>query len=866
MLFLLFSFAAPLTAQVSSRTGALSATVLDANQAPLPAARLRLTSEDTGQAREALTNPRGEALLASLPPGEYTLRVSAPGFGEREYSAFLLLAGQTLPFRIVLNPASVVEKLEVVDEAPVLDTSSPTQATTFGYERMEHSPSQGRNYVNFVLGAPGIAPAAGQSVGRSPAAVWNANNDSGFTAQGLRSRNNSVSIDSTDNRDETTGGIRVSVPLEMVQEMRVAGTSISAELGGAAGGVVNIVTRSGTNLWHGHAEYLYQNEILNARNPEFAISTRPHLRRQQTGASAAGPLRRDRTFLAAAFEIYRENCDEWSEGFAGLRDAFAFRAGELNYQYSGKVQHLFASGHAASLRYAYSLGQVNAGVQGLENYSDFSARGSSRVADHSLVANLTSPFRPTLLNAFTFQYGRRDFSLTPNSRLPFVEIPGVMSFGQSWKLDQQRRETHLELANHLTWIAGRNTLMFGGSVHSVQLDARLANRFRGITLYPSLAAYQQNQPSFALQAFGNPATAINSLPLGLFLNNRWQPRLGLTVETGLRYDRQSLPTGFPVSNQNFAPRFGLAFNPGGRSPWVFRFGAGLFFDRFPLAYLNEAIQKDGSHGWEEYTVFAPTRESHRLQYAPAAAFRSTYGAKLTLGLERKLNADTTLSAEYSHVRGLFLPRLRNASATLPATVFLEQNATSTYDGLTLSLSRRMTSEFGYLLTYTGGQTYDDASDYDEQPQNPRNLRDEWARSRQHQAHRVTATALFEWLEIHLVPTFTFGSGRPLPALATDDTFRTGAYPISARAPGFARNPSFTPATGSLDARLFRLFELKENRLRLQAGIEAYNLLNRSNPLRLLPFHASGNTPLANERGVLEYQPARQVQLFLHLEF
>lgn len=864
---------AHLAAQVSNRTGALTGVVVDPQGAPVGAAAVVAKVAATNQQRETRTNERGEYLLANLPAGEYSVEFRAAGFAERSYGELLVGAGQTLTLKVEMRVAAVAEKMEVTEEAPVLDTSSPNAAVTFGYERMEHSSAQGRNYVNFVLTAPGMAPAAGQSTGRSPAAMWNANNDSGFVSNGMRSRNNSVSIDGTDNRDETTGAIRVSVPLEMVQELRIAGTTVSAELGGAAGGVVNVVTRSGSNQVHGHGEFLFQNEALNARNPEFGIAGRPRLRRWQPGASASGPVKRDQTFFAAAMEIYREDCDEWSESFARLREGYAFRAGERDYQYSGKVQHLFNAVHSGTLRYAYSLGRVRDGVQGIENHSDYSARGSSRIADHAVVGTLTSALSSALIHNLTFQYGRRGAALSPNSRDPFVEIPGVMSFGQNWRLDQARTETHTEFVDGLTWIAGRHTVSFGGSLHHVRFDGRLANRFGGITVFPTLAAFEAGAYDFRVRAMGEPATQYSTTPVGLWVNDRWRVRRGLSVEAGLRYDYQFLPGGIPTAKTNVAPRMGLAWNPGGDSKTVFRLGAGLFFDRYPLAFLNEALQKDGVRAWEEFE-YPGLR--FRAAYRPAQQLRATYGVKLTGGLERQLNADTTLALEYSHTRGLHLPRLRNWRGGLPAEFLLENNARSRYDGVTVTLSRKMTSEFGYLLSYTGGRTLDDGSDFDEQPQNPLDLRAEWARSRQHQAHRITATALFEIealeklsekLEhIHFVPTFTYGSGRPLPALETSDRFRTAAYPLTARAAGLGRNPFLTPANASLDARVFKEIRWDERKTRLQVGVEGYNLLNRANPIRLLGFYSAGGTRLANHGEAIEFSAARQLQLFLHFEF
>jgi hypothetical protein len=193
-------------------------------------------------------------------------------------------------------------------------------------------------------------------------------------------------------------------------------------------------------------------------------------------------------------------------------------------------------------------------------------------------------------------------------------------------------------------------------------------------------------------------------------------------------------------------------------------------------------------------------------YRPDAHFATTYSRKFTAGAERSLNADTTLSFEYSYVRGFHLPRLRNIALDLRPRYQLEDTARSWYQGASVTLQRRMSREWTYLIAYNAGSTWDDASDYDEQPSNPANPRRDWAHSRQHQLHRLVASGLFEvpteqmhslpvWLrdvfeDFHVDPIFSMGSGRPLNALDSTDRFRTGAYPNTARLFDLARNPFF----------------------------------------------------------------------------
>jgi len=863
MAALLF-LASLLSAQVSNQAGALQGVVLDPSRAPVAGAEIRAVQEDTNEVRSTRSRADGTFILPLLPIGPYTLTAQMPGFAPREIKGVLVSVGQTVVQPLDLTLASAAEKVEVVEQAEMLQGSATSQSLAMGYERVEHSSSQGRSYLNFVVSAPGVVPAPGSTAGRSPAATWNLANDSGFSAAGMRSRNNAITIDGTDNRDETTGGIRVAVPVEMIQELRVAGTAISADFGGAAGAIVNIVTRSGGNQWHGHGEFMAQHEKLNARNPEFAIPGRPYLRRLTPGGSGGGPIEKDKTFFAAALEAWWENCDEWSETPAevvrlfptlGLRSGL-FRAGERDVAGSVKMQHLLDERNSITARYAYSWGRVNGGVQGVEDFSDYTARATSAQVDHSFVAGWTRTLSPTAVNSLTAQLARRDVDITPNSLAPMVQIPGLIAFGRGYRAQQQRAETHYEISDNLSVVRGRHFLSLGGDVHGIGLNADLANRFGGIQLFESLTS---PRPFATWEAFGTSATRFRTVPVGVWLNDRIQMRPNLTMEAGLRYDTQTLPGRHRVTTHNAAPRWGLAWSP--NANWVLRAGAGLFYDRYPLAYWNDAVQKDGQQGAERYNGRAG-------RYVASRHFPATYAARVTAGVERLLNRDTSFSVEYTFLRGLNLPRVRTIPGAQAVLWNLEQTARSAYQGVTLSLHRRMTREFGYMLSYTGGVARDDGSDYDEQPMNPADIRRDWGRSRLHQAHRVTASALFEipWFEewspklehIHFVPTAAYGSARPLNTLTGLDPLASGAYPLTARPAGAARNTARVPGITSFDMRLFKELHLSETS-RLQLGAEGYNILNRANVVRANPFTASLGRPL-------EFGAARQVQLFAHLEF
>ena len=681
---------------------------------------------------------------------------------------------------------------------------------------------------------------------------------------------------------------------------------------------MNVVTRSGNNTWHGDATWFFQNEDLNARDPEVTAGPKSRFRRYQPGVSLLGPMKRDRTFFATALEQQWESSQEWSDtpgdAIAPINEALLlpqfeaaavqeakqglFPASASETEFSFKLNHHASDAHALSARYAFSRGRISNEVHALENFADQSARGSSITRDHSFVASLTSVPSPTVVNDLRVQISRRDVELMPNSRGAMLHIPGLVTLGQAYRLDSQRAEDHWEVVEAFSSVAGRHQLSLGGSLHRIGLNARLANRFGGIFVFPTLADFAAARPDVFLQAFGRPRTEMSTLPAALWFQDRWQPHPRLTVEGGIRWDRQNLPVPFADATGNVAPRAGLAWTPFRNRSLVVRAGAGLFYDRYPLAFLNDGIQKDGVSAFEQYLagedavralalgrgapLAAPVDGSAASSYRADASFPSTHSRKITAGMEYGLGNETKLTVEYASVRGFHLPRVRNIRGSLPALYQLEQTARSAHQGISISVQRRLIRELAFLVAYTYGRTRDDASDFDEHPLDPFDFRKDWALSRQHQAQRLAASALFElpvedweagpdWLresleDVIVSPILTVGSGRPVNALSTTDTLRTGAFPISARPPGLGRNPFLDPKIANFDLRIMKGFWVKQGRAILQVGVEAFNLFNHSNALRVSPFFSSGAGQLTSYADALETLNARQIQLMVQFEY
>src|SRR5206468_9661830 len=233
---------------------------------------------------------RGSFSATELPVGTYEVRVEHPGFAPYQHTGVDLSVGQRISLNIDLVPAALKQQVTVTAQPPSISPSETMFTSTVDHDSIEESPVRTRNLLDFVLLAPGVAGANQQQVGgtKTPLA------GSGFTFGGLRARSNSVSIDGLDNNDETTGSSRTELSPEIVREFRVVNNGLSAEFGGAAGGSINVVTKSGSNTFHGGDFIFVRNGIFDAKEPfetEANEYVEPQVNRYRLGSSLGGPLR-----------------------------------------------------------------------------------------------------------------------------------------------------------------------------------------------------------------------------------------------------------------------------------------------------------------------------------------------------------------------------------------------------------------------------------------------------------------------------------------------------------------------------------------------------------------------------------------------
>ncbi len=937
-------------AQTSRVAGAVQGNVVDQTGGALPGAIVRLRNKATNQTRIVSTNREGSFRAGELPVGQYELRVESPGFSPYVNDAIVISIGRLVEIAVRLAPATVQQQVTVSEQPPTIDPTQTAEATTVGRERIEESPVISRNYLEFVLLAPQLTRSNLQlSGGRSALA------DSGFTFAGLRSRSNSLYIDGVENNDDFTGSARTELSPETVQEFQVVNNGLSAESGGGASGPINVVTKSGVNTLHGDAFVFIQNGTLNARDPLTNETEAPDLNRFRAGLSAGGPIVRGRTFYYLAGEQEGAHGDDSSLISPSVASAInellgsgafpristrainpaLFQVTRAETEVSERLDHHFGEKHSLLLKYALTNRREVGDAFNTGGIVDPSGRGSSFVEDQGLTGSLTSVLSNNAVNSFRFQVStRRAVLRTADQGGPEISVAGLVDFGRPYEGNGKRREDHYELSDVASAAKGRHLITFGADLDWIRENISAYDGFGAVYIFPTLDSFLSGQPDQYRQAFGAPSTRFSTPKYSGFIEDHWTLTKRLTIDAGLRYDFEHLPGQFRQDTNDFAPRIGLAYSP---SPnWALRAGFGILFDRYLLAVVNQALQKNGVQAFEQVAdgPEAATIFQAKLGGSSALPFPSIRPSVFTAdpnlqtsrseitsaGVERLLTPNLTASATFLFARGLRLSRTRNTNLLPPVLltpsnaaslgipnpfpqqigrlVFpparplpqldnvyqWENHASSVYNGLSLSLNRRLSNEIEFSGSYTISKSIDDASDFDEQPENPYLLRAERALSSNDQRHRFVFSGTFDLPfgdeedgkkssgtlakllgNLEVAPIFSVGSGRPINPVAGFDANRSGAFPPSSRPLGFGRNSLHTPAQVQLDLRVLKVFKVGEHG-KLDFVVESFNLLNHTNVVGLNQFYGPDSMAIPAFTSANKASPGRQLQFSVDLEF
>lgn len=698
-------------------TSTLEGTVVDSSGGVVVGATAIVVNTDTNQSRSLTTDGAGGFRFAQLPVGTYSITVTYSGFSDFTQSGVVITIGQTVGLTITLTPSGVAETVSVTAQsASPLDTRQTAVTTTIDNERIEELPVQSRDYLHFVLLAPGVV----SSPSGAPSSTTSTLSDSGFSFAGLRPRSNMLSIDGLDNNDRYSGASRTELSLEVVREFQVVSNGWSAANGGAAGGAINVVTKSGTNTFHGDAFVFGESGRLNAPPPlEETAGIKPDLARFRGGVSVGGPIVRDRTFFYTAVE--REQTDGQaasdidpqvlstinarlaSDPYAPLGTrltAGLFPTALTETEWSGKLNHQFTLRHSAMVRLAATKRDETANAFNTGGLTDVSARGSNSTGDTTLTATWTSVLGSGMTNDVRGQLATRHVDLrTTDARGPGVLIAGVAEFGRPYAGNGTHDQRYAELGDTFGWSRGPHFVTAGFDLTTVRLTGERTDGMGGLFQFRTLDAFLAARPDAIRQVFGATAVGMSSTHIGLFLQDHWTPVSRLTLDAGARVDLERLPAGFDISDTQVSPRVGVAWAPAAK--WVVRGGVGTFADRLLLAAFEPAVLLDGRQGYEQVVndpaasavvnllpgtlppggltgtraLANPLPDVAPSIYSVQPGTWHSSSLQASAGIERELTPNLTASLNYLFARGRHLPRTVNVNL-LPPTVLTAANAPS----------------------------------------------------------------------------------------------------------------------------------------------------------------------------------------------
>lgn len=552
---------APAAMPQSATTATLSGTISDASEAVVPKAKVTVSNPATGLVRDVMSDSAGEYRLVLLPPGTYTVKAEKEGFAPQSHSDIVLTVGQSasLDFRLAVGTATQV--VEIQSAAPLVDTDRTQQANTITQQSVQNLPINRRDYLSFSLLAPGV----GDSQGLADANSFRVKQtpDSGLSFYGSNGRGNNVNVDGGESNDGG-GGVRPTVTQEAVQEFQVNRTNYAAEYGAARGGVVNIITKSGSNAFRGTAFAFFRHQSLDATNPfaldlqgSTVVRVKPDSNRQQFGGSFGGPVKKDRTFFFMAYEQLRRresaavpvltdmsifqptaaqqriidglpasvaatlrgvltSPQSTIDMFKANSGIFPFRTNQ--YQALARLDHRFSDANQVTLRFNVTdSDDQNPNLSALTGVSRGYRQSNFDVTG---LIGWIKTLSPSLVNDFRGQWNYNNPITASNDPYgPALEIAGYGFFNRDRFLPANIISRRPQLADSLTWIKGSHTVKAGVDfiIRNEHSDSAtfMSGRFTFGTLPGALLVALIPGGSAIPGLAQTPITALQSFNLGL---------------------------------------------------------------------------------------------------------------------------------------------------------------------------------------------------------------------------------------------------------------------------------------------------------------------------------------------------------------
>ena len=906
--------------QQNVTSATLTGNIQDARAAVVSGANITATHLETNQQTTTTSDREGKFRFPYLRIGLYELSVEARGFAmfTRQLT---LLVGQSVDIPVKVEVAGVAAQVNIDSDVPMLETVRSQVTENIQPREINELPLNGRNYLDLALLVPGVAPTNTGSNQRF--AETSAVPGQGISIAGQRNLYNSFIVDGVSANDDAADLTGTYYSEEVIDQFQVVTSGGIAEFGRASGGVVNILTRSGTNDWRGSLYGFFRNQRFDARNPLAA--TEDLLTQAQYGATVNGPVRRDRTFFFTNFEQTRRNYSAVLTIAPSAVTTINNRLLAVHYpgplistgvvpasfdttNFFGRIDHKINDRNDLSARYSlYHINAVNSRtVGGLNAVS----RGTGlNDTDQTVQVNNVTTLSSRTLNEARVQYTNSRLDAPVNDEIgPAVGIGGVANFGTATVSPQGRDINLFEAVDNVSTQLADHSLKAGAGFLYNRVDILFPGAVQGVYNFSSLNNFLSGNYVSYQQAFGEPEQSQSNPNFGIFVQDEWRVRPSVTINAGLRYDAQFLPDPIQTDTDNISPRLGIVYAPGDRKT-VIRASFGLYYDRIPLRATSNALQRDGS----KFIVaqLSPTQPAapvfpNVLAVQPATLatkpnitridpnIEASYSQQANLQVERELPGNTVVSLGYLYLRARHLILSRNVNVpTVPASAGIpnlgrpdpnwgnisrfESSGNSSYDGLVVSLNQRATRWSSLRVSYTFSKTIDDAGNFFfSSVQNNFNIRDDRGLSDNDQRHRLVISGSLE-VPDHKKPTglqrllcgfqmgyiFTYASALPFNVLlGTDRNFDTNN---NDRPLVVGRNTGRGFDYASLDLRLSRRFRLTE-RFDLQLLAEGFNVLNRANFGVPNNTFGSGVNPLPSFGQPTQAFDARQFQFGMRVSF
>jgi len=629
----------------------ISGKITDSNGDPIVGAKIEATLVTTGVKRNAATKADGRYRVIELVPGIYRLKVSATGFGDKQTTDLTTISGQNVQLNFSLAPATVTAEQTIDvsgDNAPVIDTTRTIVGGTITEAEIQDLPNASNDVLDLVysLGGTTEEPLSIRNLASDDRIGNGSDNDrpskvigtGSVSLAGGAAYSTNITIDGMDNNDDREAEERFQPPITAVAEVQVITNQFSAEYGRASGGRINIRTKAGGKKFRGTYGLFYEDANLNANtynNNRRGLSRLPY-REWEHQISLSGPIPfsyfKNRTFFQTSYEFRTR--DATTQIFTAVpvgvnplyplpeptnpetsrldlidgTDLIASYIRQVDtptdyHGFTGRLDHNFTDTH--NITFNYSLGRRDGFSQYRETtrFLEETLQGRTRDTDSFYITD-NAVINPNFVNQIRFQYSTYSPKFaTTNPDDPVLilrlydegnlseedRINGSVVVGNSTanfaSLREEKRYQFQETAN---FVVGNFNLRFGTDIQHIKSTTNALSDSVGVFNFNGAEGFLNNWVSQYRRNAAQVSSLTNTYS-GFFGQMDWQVRPNLTLGLGLRYERETLID----DNNNFGPRLGIAYSPGESGKSVFRFGAGIFYNRALLRTIDDySVEND----------------------------------------------------------------------------------------------------------------------------------------------------------------------------------------------------------------------------------------------------------------------------------